>query len=155
MTRMTDYIDSSNNLDPVEGRMMDVDFADIKGMEALTNHFNNLIGMQRAHLGKLTEQSMLAGRSISLRELKSHRRFEIGRGIILLINDEQYDEELVMSICSHITGQQYKRAGQGLADLRHNQAQRFADICLWITVDAITLEYNSQTQRFLFKENQK
>jgi hypothetical protein len=135
-------------MDTIEGRSMTEDPSDIQGMTHLKERINALAGPDRARFAEMVEASKIAGRSFAASETKSHRRFEIARGILLLIEDKQFDRELITSICQFVTGKQYKKAGQGLADLNWQQAASFAECCFLLTHDAINLTYNPSINQF-------
>jgi hypothetical protein len=97
-------------------------------------------------------QAELAGRSISLKETKSHRRYEIARGLFLLFDSGNFDEDLVKDICSQITMQKYTKPGEALANLDWKQAERFANACHGIARDTLNLIYIPETNNFQIEE---
>jgi len=136
-----------------EGRAYDNEHYDKIAVEILRGRISNLPGPKRARYATLLEQAKQAGGSFSLSEKKTHRRFEIARGIILLLEDNQYDEGLVIGLCSDITSKQYKKPGEALADLDCAQAEAFAFACQRIKAGSIQLEYNPKTQNTHMKED--
>jgi hypothetical protein len=135
-------------IDPVEGRTMTEDRADILGMAHLKERINNLQGADRARFAEMVEASKIAGRSFAASETPSHRRFEIARGILLLVEDKQFDRDLITSLCRFVTGKQYQKAGEGLADLNWEQAAQFAECCYMLTHDLLELSYNPNINQF-------
>jgi hypothetical protein len=73
----------------IEGRAYDVEHYDKIAVEILRGRISNLPGPDRARYATLLEQARQAGGSFSLSEQKTHRRFEIARGLVLLLEDNQ------------------------------------------------------------------
>jgi hypothetical protein len=134
--------------DPIEGRLMTVETVDQQSLNHLKQRLNNLVGPDRARFAEMVEASKIAGRSFAASETPSHRRFQIARGILLLIEDEQFDRDLIASLCRFVTGNEYQKAGQGLADLNAEQAAAFAECCYMLTVDRLGLSYNPNINQF-------
>ena len=134
--------------DQIEGRPMTTDTADQQGMAQLKQQINNLVGPDRARFAEMVEASKIAGRSFAASETPSHRRFEIARGILLLVEDKQFDRDLITSLCRFVTGKQYQKAGEGLADLNWEQAAQFAECCYMLTHDLLELSYNPNINQF-------
>lgn len=137
----------------IEGRAYDEDHHDKIAVEALRQRIHDLPGGKRARYAMLLQQAIQAGRSFSLSENKSHRRFEIARGLVLLLEDNQYDDGLVIGLCSDITFQQYKKPGEALANLDCAQAQQFAYACQGIKAGTLELVYNPKTNTTHKKED--
>lgn len=140
-------------VDTIEGRIMTDNPTDLAGMAHLKERINALVGLDRARFAEMVEVSKIHGRSFAASEQPSHRRFEIARGILHLIEDKQFDKELITAICRFVTGKQYKKAGEGLADLDWNQAASFAECCQLLTQDRLNLSYNPSTNQFQIQEN--
>jgi hypothetical protein len=135
-------------IDQIEGRPMTTDTADQQGMAQLKQQINNLVGPDRARFAEMVEASKIAGRSFAASETPSHRRFEIARGILLLIEDGQFDRDLITSLCRFVTGNEYNKAGEGLAHLDWKQAAAFAECCHLLTVNQLDLSYNPNINQF-------
>jgi hypothetical protein len=138
-------------MNAIEGREMTA-HADVQAVNYIRQRLNDIQGADRARMAMLITQAELAGRSISLKETKSHRRFEIARGLFLLFDSGQFDEDLVKDICSQITSQKYSKPGEALANLDVKQAQRFADACHGIARDLLNLIYIPETNQFHIEE---
>lgn len=138
-------------MNAVEGRELDQP-GDDQAVTYLRERLNSIQGANRARMAMLITQAELAGRSISLKETKSLRRFEIARGLFLLFDSGQFDEDLVMSVCSQITMQKYTKPGEALANLDVKQAQRFANACYGIARDLLNLIYIPETNTFHIEE---
>jgi hypothetical protein len=134
--------------DPIEGRLMNDHPADKQGMTELKQRINQLVGPNRAKFAEMVEAAKVAGRSFAASETPSHRRFNIARGILLLIEDEQFDRDLITSLCQFVTGKQYLKAGHALADLNDEQAAAFAECCFMLTVDRLGISYNPNINQF-------
>ena len=138
-------------MNAVEGREM-TDHADAQAVNYIRQRLNDIQGADRARMAMLITQADFAGRSISLKETKSLRRFEIARGLFLLFDSGQFDEDLVKDICSQITMQKYTKPGEALANLDVKQAQRFANACHGIARDLLNLIYIPETNQFHIEE---
>lgn len=139
-------------IDPIEGRQMTEDLADQQGMKHLKERINSLVGPDRARFAEMVEASNIAGRTFAASRNPSHRRFEIARGILLLIEDNQFDRDLITSLCKFVTGKQYNKAGEALADLNWEQAASFAECCFLLTHDLLGLSYNPNINQFQIQE---
>jgi hypothetical protein len=139
--------------DDIEGRLMTADKLDVHAITHLKKRLNQLAGPDRARFAEMVEASKIAGRSFAASETPSHRRYEIARGILLLLEDAQFDRELVTAICRFVTGKQYQKAGEALADLNHSQAAAFAEACLLLTWDRLGIRYNPNINQFHIEEN--
>jgi hypothetical protein len=138
-------------MNAIEGREM-TDPADVQAVNYIRQRLNDIQGADRARMAMLITQADLAGRSISLKETKSLRRFEIARGLFLLFDSGQFDEDLVKDICFQITSQKYSKPGEALANLDVKQAQRFANACHGIARDLLNLIYIPETNQFHIEE---
>lgn len=138
--------------DTIEGRTMTADHSDQLAVKHLKQRLNQLAGPDRARFAEMVEASKIAGRSFAASETPSHRRFEIARGILLLIEDGQFDRELITSLCQFVTGKQYQKAGQGLADLNWEQAASFAQCCYLLTHDLLGVAYDPSINQFQIQE---
>jgi hypothetical protein len=134
--------------DTIEGRSMIDDHSDQLAMKHLKQRLNQLAGPDRARFAEMVEASKIFGRSFAASETPSHRRFEIARGILLLIEDGQFDRELITSLCQFVTGNEYNKAGEGLADLNWKQAAQFAECCFMLTHELLDISYNPNINKF-------
>jgi hypothetical protein len=137
----------------IEGRDYNLDRIDRSAIEYLRERITKLPEQKRAQYSKLLQQARDEGRSFSMSEHQSHRRFEIARGLILLLEDDQYDDGLVIGLCSDITSKQYSKPGEALANLHSKQAEAFARACQRIKAGSIQLVYNPKTDNTHMKEN--
>jgi hypothetical protein len=134
--------------DEIEGRLMTADRIDQQALNHLKQRLSELPGPDRARFAEMVEASKIAGRSFAASETPSHRRYEIARGILLLLEDTQFDRDLITDICQFVTGKQYQKAGQALADLNDKQATAFAEACQMLTWDRLGLVYNPNINKF-------
>lgn len=138
-------------MNAIEGRDLTLP-GDEQAVTYIRERLNSIQGRNRAKMATVITQAELAGRSISLKETKSHRRYEIARGMFLLFDSGNFDEDLVKDICSQITSQKYTKPGEALANLDWKQAQRFADACHGIARDTLNLIYIPETNQFHIEE---
>jgi molybdenum cofactor biosynthesis enzyme len=138
--------------DPIEGRAYDVTNEDIQAINYIKTQIQSLDHERRNEYATLLIDAQSAKRNINLSANKSHRRFEIARGILLLMQDGQFDRDLVKGICSHITKQEYLKAGEALGHLNAQQAEQFAQICYGITADQVTIQYIPEQNTFSVQE---
>jgi hypothetical protein len=138
--------------DPIEGRAYDVRNEDILAINYIKTQIQSLDHDRRNEYATLLIDAQSAKRNINLSANKSHRRYEIARGILLLMQDGQFDRDLVKGICSHITKQQYLKAGEALGHLDATQAEQFAQICYGITADQVTIQYIPEQNTFSVQE---
>ena len=138
-------------MNAIEGREL-TEPGDEQAVTYLRERLNSIQGADRARMAMVITQADIAGRSISLKETKSLRRFEIARGLFLLFDSGQFDEDLVKDICSQITSQKYSKPGEALANLDVKQAQRFANACHGIARDLLNLIYIPETNKFHITE---
>jgi len=138
--------------DPIEGRAYDVTNEDIQAINYIKTQIQSLDHERRNEYATLLIDAQSAKRNINLSANKSHRRFEIARGILLLMQDGQFDRDLVKGICSHITKQQYRKAGEALGHLNAQQAEQFAQICYGITADQVKIQYIPEQNTFRVQE---
>lgn len=139
-------------IDDIEGTIYEVEHHEMTALRHLRQTIEGLPKTQRQTYIDLITESSVAGRSIGLHATKSHRRIDIATGILCLMLDQQYDAELVMGICSHITKQQYTKAGEALANLDYRQALLFKGICQRIKEDNVLLKYNPKSNTFQIQE---
>jgi molybdenum cofactor biosynthesis enzyme len=139
-------------IDPIEGRAYDQLPEDILAINYIKTQIQALDHERRNEYATLLIDAQSAKRNINLSANKSHRRYEIARGILLLMQDGQFDRDLVKGICSHITKQQYLKAGEALGHLNAAQAELFAQICYGITVDQVTIQYIPEQNTFRVQE---
>lgn len=139
-------------IDPIEGRAYDVTNDDIQAINFIKTQIQSLDHERRNEYATLLIDAQSAKRNINLSANKSHRRFEIARGILLLMQDGQFDRDLVKGICSHITKQQYLKAGEALGHLNAQQAEQFAEICYGITADQVKIQYIPEQNTFSVQE---
>ena len=138
--------------DPIEGRAYDVLREDIQAINYIKTQIQSLDHERRNEYATLLIDAQSAKRNINLSANKSHRRYEIARGIILLMQDGQFDRDLVKGICSHITNETYTKAGEALGHLNVKQAQHFADICYGIKKDQVIIQYIPEQNSFRVQE---
>ena len=69
-------------MNAIEGRDLDQP-GDDQAVTYIRERLNSIQGADRARMAMLITQAEIAGRSISLKETKSLRRFEIARGLFL------------------------------------------------------------------------
>jgi len=138
--------------DQIEGRAYDVTNEDIQAINYIKTQIQSLDHERRNEYATLLIDAQSAKRNINLSANKSHRRFEIARGILLLMQDGQFDRDLVKGICSHITKQEYTKAGEALGHLNAQQAEQFAQICYGITADQVTIQYIPEQNTFSVQE---
>jgi hypothetical protein len=139
-------------IDPIEGRTYDVRKEDIQAINYIKTQIQSLDHERRNEYATLLIDAQSAKRNINLSANKSHRRYEIARGILLLMQDGQFDRDLVKGICSHITKQQYLKAGEARGHLTVAQAELFAQICYGITADQVTIQYIPEQNTFSVQE---
>jgi molybdenum cofactor biosynthesis enzyme len=139
-------------IDPIEGRAYDVTNDDIQAINFIKTQIQSLDHERRNEYATLLIDAQSAKRNINLSANKSHRRFEIARGILLLMQDGQFDRDLVKGICSHITKQEYLKAGEALGHLNAQQAEQFAQICYGITADQVKIQYIPEQNSFRVQE---
>ena len=139
-------------IDPIEGRAYDVTNDDIQAINFIKTQIQSLDHERRNEYATLLIDAQSAKRNINLSANKSHRRFEIARGILLLMQDGQFDRDLVKGICSHITKQEYLKAGEALGHLNAQQAEQFAQICYGITADQVRIQYIPEQNTFRVQE---
>lgn len=137
--------------DLTEG-IYELDHAGTLALTYLKTRINELQGVNRDRFTEILQQSKDAGNSFSIREQLSQRRYEIGRGLLLLAESGQLDNDLVTGICEHVTGKQYDNGGQGLANLSAQDAARFASICAGIMCGSFDVTYISTSNKFLINE---
>lgn len=139
-------------IDDIEGTIYEVQHHEMTALRHIRQTIEGLPSQTRQKYIDLIIESASAGRSIGLHAVKSHRRIDIATGILCLMLDQQYDAELVMGICSHITKQQYTKAGEALANLDHRQAKQFKTVCQRIKEDDLHLIYNPKSNNFQIQE---
>ena len=139
-------------IDDIEGTIYEVQHHEMTALRHIRQTIEGLPSQTRQKYIDLIIESASAGRSIGLHAVKSHRRIDIATGILCLMLDQQYDAELVMGICSHITKQQYTKAGEALANLDYHQAKQFKTICQRIKRDELHLIYNPKSNNFQIQE---
>lgn len=135
-----------------EGRTFDQSKEDIQALEYIRTQIQSLNHKLRNEYSQLLIDAQSAGKNLNLHAVKSHRRYEVARGIILLMQDGQFDRDLVKGICSHITKKTYPKAGEALGHLNAAQAELFAQICYGITVDQVTIQYIPEQNSFRVQE---
>ena len=101
-------------------------------------------------LKKIATECNEYGHSISLDSLKSHRRYQIGRGLVDLIMSDNCDELLITSLCHSIQGVLFKTAGGAIGHLDAECAEQFAVICRAIRWDEQDIVWNTSTDSFGF-----
>lgn len=136
-------------IDIFEGRIMDVG-TDRTCILLLQDDFDTLRPHQRALVKNIATECNQFGHSISIDQLKSLRRYSIGRGLIDLIMSDNFDELLITSICRSVQGVQFKSAGGAVGHLNADEAEQFATICRAIRNDEQPIEWNTSTDSFGF-----
>jgi hypothetical protein len=139
-------------IDEIEGTIYEMHQHEMTAFMHIRKTIEGLPHETRQKYVDLIMESAAAGRSIGLHAIKSHRRIDIATGILCLMLDQQYDAELVMGICSHITKQQYTKAGEALANLDHRHAKQFKKLCQRIKDDDLLLIYNQKSNNFQIQE---
>jgi len=129
-----------------------MDRAGTLALDYLRKSINELDEPNRTKFRLIVAQAKEAGRSFAISEQVTQRRYEIGRGLLLLAKTGQLDNDLVTGIISHVTGKQYGNAGEGAADMTAQDAARFASICAGILCGTFDIEYISKSNKFLVKE---
>jgi hypothetical protein len=139
-------------IDPIEGRSFDILQPDIHAINYIKTQIQSLDHERRNEYATLLIDAQSVKRNINLSANKSHRRYEIARGILLLMQDGQFDRDLVKGICSHITNDTYTKAGEALGHLNAQQAEQFAQICYGITADQVIIQYIPEQNSFRVQE---
>lgn len=114
------------------------------GVTELRKQFDRLTQTNKNKLFNLVQSSTDAKGSISLSTQKTQRRFDIARGVIALIEDEQYDNDLIIAICNKIGVKNAATAGAAVAKLDATHAATFAGICYDITYGAYQVAYTEK-----------
>ena len=141
-------------IDTFEGHIYQIG-ADRTSALSLQSDFDTLRPQQRAKMKTISEQCCEFGHSISFDQLKSHRRYLIGRGLIDLIMSDNFDELLITSLCQHISGVQFISAGGAIGHLNANEAEEFASHCRAIRWDEQDIVWNTSTDSFGFPNKEK
>ena len=141
-------------IDTFEGHIYQIG-ADRTSALSLQSDFDTLRPQQRAKMKTISEQCCEFGHSISFDQLKSHRRYLIGRGLIDLIMSDNFDELLITSLCQHISGVQFISAGGAIGHLNANEAEQFAVYCRAIRWDEQDIVWNNETDSFVFPNKEK
>ena len=121
----------------------------------LQSEFDCLRPHQRAMMKKIATECNEYGHSISLDQLKSHRRYQIGRGLVDLILSDNCDELLITSLCHSIQGVLFKSAGGAIGHLDAIEAEQFAKFCSRIRWDEQDIVWNTSTDSFGFPNKEK
>jgi len=140
--------------DTFEGRTYDTG-VDRTCVLQLQSDFDSLRPHQRAMLKKIATECNEYGHSISLDQLKSHRRYQIGRGLVDLIMSDNCDELLITSLCHSIQGVLFKTAGGAIGHLDAACAEQFAVLCRAIRWDDQDIVWNTSTDSFGFPSKEK
>ena len=140
--------------DTFEGHIYQIG-ADRTSALSLQSDFDTLRPQQRAKMKTISEQCCEFGHSISFDQLKSHRRYLIGRGLIDLIMSDNFDELLITSICHSIQGVQFISAGGAIGHLNANEAEQFAGHCRAIRWDEQDIVWNTSTDSFGFPKQKE
>jgi hypothetical protein len=140
--------------DTFEGRLYEVG-ADRTSVLQLQTDFDSLRPHQRAMVKKIATECNEFGHSISLDSLKSHRRYQIGRGLIDLILSDNCDELLITSLCHSILGVLFKSAGGAVGHLNADEAEQFAVYCRAIRWDEQDIVWIYDTESFGFPNKMK
>ena len=141
-------------IDTFEGRTYDTG-VDRTCVLQLQTDFDSLRPHQRAMLKKIATECNEYGHSISLDQLKSHRRYQIGRGLVDLIMSDNCDELLITSLCHSIQGVLFKTAGGAIGHLDASCAEQFAVMCRAIRWDEQDIVWNTSTDSFGFPSKEK
>lgn len=135
--------------DTFEGRIYEIG-VDRTSALSLQSDFDTLRPQQRAKMKFISEQCCEFGHSISFDELKSHRRYLIGRGLIDLILSDNFDELLITSLCHSIQGVLFISAAGAIGHLNATEAEEFASYCRRVRWDEQDIEWNKSTDSFGF-----
>ena len=149
---MSNWKETINN--EFEGRIYETG-GDLQSALRLQDDFDTLRPQQRAILKRIATECNEFGHTISFDQLKSHRRYLIGRGLIDLILSDNCDELLISSICFSIQGVLFKSAGGAIGHLDAIEAEQFAKYCRAIRWDEQDIEYDSDSNIFQFPNTQK
>ena len=140
--------------DEFEGRIYTVG-AERSAILQLQHDYDTLRPQQRAIIKKIAAECNEFGHSISIDQLKSHRRYLIGRGLLDLLMSDNFDELLITSLCQHISGVQFISAGGAIGHLNANEAEEFASHCRAIRWDEQDIVWNTSTDSFGFPSKEK
>jgi len=137
-----------------EGRIYETG-SDLQSALRLQQDYDTLRPPQRAVIKRIAMECNEFGHTISFDQLKSHRRYSIGRGLIDLLMSDNCDELLISSICFSIQGVLFKSAGGAIGHLDAIEAEQFAKYCRAIRWDEQDIEYDSESNIFQFPNTQK
>lgn len=129
--------------------------ADRSSALQLQADFDTLRPQQRDKIKRIATEANEAHHSISFDQLKSHRRFLIGRGLVDLVMSDNCDEDLIRSVCGFVTGFIMKTAGGAVGHLDAQEAQEFYNLCHRIRYDEQDIEYYPKTNLFGFPKQAK
>lgn len=149
---MSNWKETINN--EFEGRIYETG-GDLQSALRLQDDFDTLRPQQRAILKRIATECNEFGHTISFDQLKSHRRYSIGRGLIDLILSDNCDELLITSLCHSIQGVLFKTAGGAIGHLDASCAEQFAVICRAIRWDEQDIVWNTSTDSFGFPNKEK
>ena len=141
-------------IDEFEGRIYTVG-AERSAILQLQHDYDTLRPQQRAIIKKIAAECNEFGHSISIDQLKSHRRYLIGRGLLDLIMSDNFDELLITSLCNWIQGVLFKSAGGAVGHLGAEEAQEFSNYCRAIRHDKQPIEWITETDSFGFPKQMK
>lgn len=117
--------------------------------------FDTLRPKHRVQIKTVATQCNEYGHSISFDQLKSHRRWCIGRGLIDLALSDNFDEDLIRSICYAVTGYIMNTAGGAVGHLEATEAEQFKTLCNHVRFDRAEITYNEDNTFTLQFPNQK
>ena len=149
---MSNWRETINN--EFEGRIYETG-SDLQSALRLQHDYDTLRPPQRAVIKRIATECNEFGHTISFDQLKSHRRYSIGRGLIDLLMSDNCDELLISSICFSIQGVLFKSAGGAIGHLDAIEAEQFAKYCRAIRWDEQDIEYDSDSNIFQFPNTQK
>jgi hypothetical protein len=117
----------------------EVDESDV---DALRTHLSKLDDVHQLIVGSWTAQAADCGRSVSLRQLPSRRRWSIARAMSFLAPLE--DDDIIRHCISLVMPDAEQPAiplGAALSALTYDEANRLAEIAKAITTGALTLAF--------------
>ena len=110
--------------------------------------FDTLRPKHRAMIKKVATECNEYGQTISFDQMKSHRRFCIGRGLIDLALSDNFDEDLIRSVCYAATGYIMNTAGGAVGHLNAMEAEQFKKYCNHVRYDEAEMSYEDETNTF-------
>jgi len=140
--------------DVFEGKLLTVGTDRTSALQ-LQADFDTLRPKHRAMIKKVATECNEYGHSISFDQMKSHRRYCIGRGLVDLAMSDNFDEHLIRGVCFAVTGYIMNTAGGAVGHLCAQEAQQFRTICLDIRNDQADINWLAEEEIFGFPKLQK